>query len=55
MSIANPFRTDTSNRIDPSIQPTILHFEQATGAEHSDRNHFPLSSLDSGTDVPKSS
>ena len=54
MGIANPFTTDTENRKDPTIQPTIVHFNQATVPGHSDWNHFLLSSLYSGTDVLRS-
>ena len=52
MDIADPFSTDTENRTDPTIQPTVVHLNQATGLGNSDRNHPPLISLDSGTDVP---
>ena len=54
MSIENPFRTNTENWMDPIIQPTLLQFNQATGLGHSDRNQFPLGSLDSGTYVSRS-
>ena len=54
MGISNPFRADTLNRTDPTIQPTTAHCNQAAGLGHSDKNHFPLVILDSGTDVPKS-
>ena len=52
ISITNKIRTDTANRMDPTIQTTIFHFNQATGPGHSDRNHFPLGSLYSSTDFP---
>ena len=54
MSIENPFRTNTENWMDPIIQPTLLQFNQATGLGHSDWYYFPLGSLNSGTDVPRS-
>ena len=54
MGIANPFRTDAENRTEPAIKPTIVHSYQATVPVHSNQNHPPLESLDSGTDVPRS-
>ena len=54
MGIANPFRDNTVNQTDPNIQPTIVYFKQATVPVHSDPNHFPLGSLDSGSEVPRS-
>ena len=50
--VANPFRNHKANRKKPTIQPTIVHFNQATVPGHSDWDYFPLGSLDSGTDVP---
>ena len=38
IGIANPFRTETENWTDPTIQPTIFHFNQVTGPVYSDRN-----------------
>ena len=52
MGITDPFRTDTTNRRNPIIQPTIVQFYQDTILVHSDQNHFPIGSLDSGTDAP---
>ena len=52
--ISNSFNNDTANQMDHSIKPTIDHFKPATLLWHSDMNHFPLGSLYSGTDVPKS-
>ena len=52
MGITDPFRTDTTNRRNPIIQPTIVQFYQDNILVHSDQNHFPIGSLDSGTDVP---
>ena len=54
MGITNLFRTDTENRTDPNIQPTIVYLNQATLMVHSYWNHFSLGSLDSVTDVPRS-
>ena len=54
MGIANPFRTEIANQTDPTIQPTVTHFNQLIGMLHSYWNHFCLGSLDSGTDVPRS-
>ena len=42
VDIVNPFRTDIANRMETTIQPTIMHFNQATGMVNSDRNHFPI-------------
>ena len=54
MVIADPFRSDTEDCTDPTIQQTIVHFNQETGLGHSYRNHSPFVSFDSGTDVPRS-
>ena len=48
MGIVNPFMNDTDNWMDSIIQPDIVHFKQATGLVQIDRNHFPISSLNSG-------
>ena len=40
--------------MDPTIQPTIVHLNQATGPGHSDQNHFPIRILNSGIDIPRS-
>ena len=53
MGIANPFRTDTDNQTDPTIQPTIINSIQATVTGHGYRNHPPLGILGSGTDFPR--
>ena len=52
VSIANTLRTDTDNRTDPTIQPTIVHIDQATKRVQSDQNHFPIGILNSGIGVP---
>ena len=54
MDVENPFRTEKVNHVEPTIQPTIVYFNQVIVPRHSDWEHFPLSSLDSGTDVPSS-
>ena len=54
VSITNTLRAYTENWTDPTIQPTIIHFKQVTGPGHSDPNHFPIKSLNIGTDVPRS-
>ena len=51
VGIANPFRNNTSNCMDPTIQLTIIHSNQATVPEHSGWDYSPLGSLDSVTDV----
>ena len=38
VGMANILRTDTENRTDPTIQPTIFHLKQETGPGHSDSN-----------------
>ena len=53
VSIASTLRADTVNQTDLTIQPTIIHFKQATGPGHSDRNHFPIGILNSGIYVPR--
>ena len=52
VSIANTLRTETENWTEPIIQPTIFHLKQENGPGHSDRNHLPIWSLNSGIDVP---
>ena len=54
MGIVNPFRNDTENLTDPTIEPTIYRFNQATRLGHSDQNNYPLGSLDSDTDLSRS-
>ena len=54
VSIADTLRTGTANCTDPTIQPTIFHPKQATRLGRSDRNHFPIGSLNSVIDVPRS-
>ena len=54
ISIANPFRTETANQRDPTIQPTIVPFKQANVPGNSDHKYFPIGSLNSGMDVPRS-
>ena len=53
VSITNTFKTETTNQTNLDIQPTILHFKNLTELEHSELNHFPIRSLDSGIDVPR--
>ena len=45
LGIVNSFRTHTENRTDPTIQPTIVHSNQATRIGHSDQENFPIGSL----------
>ena len=52
--ITKTLRADTANCMDPTIQPTIIHFKQETGPGHSDRNHFPIGGLNSDIWVPRS-
>ena len=52
MGIGKPFRDDTENWTDPTIQATIVHFKKAIRMRHSDWNHFILGILNSGIDVP---
>ena len=53
VSIANKLRAETENWMNPTIKRTIIHFKQATIPVHSDQNHFPICSLNSGFDVPR--
>ena len=55
VGIVNPFRTQTANRTDPTIRTTVVHSNQATRPGHSYKDYVLLGSLDSGTDVPRSS
>ena len=52
VSIANPLRYDTVIQTDPNIQPTIVHFKQATIPGGSDWNHLPIGSFNIGIYVP---
>ena len=52
MGITEPFSTDAKNMRNPIIQPAIVQLYQETTTVHSDQNHSPLGSLDSGTDIP---
>ena len=54
VSIDNTLSTGTAYQTDPTIQLTIVHLNQATWPGHSDRNHFPIQSLNSGIDFPRS-
>ena len=54
MGILNPYRNNTENRTDPTIQPTSIHFNQSTLPGHSDCDHLPLGNFYSGTDVLRS-
>ena len=51
VGIVNLFRNHTANQTEPTIQPTIVHYNQATVTGHSDWEYLPLRILDSGTDV----
>ena len=53
VSITNTLSTDTENRMDPNIQPTIVHLKQATELGHIGQNHLPIRSLNIGIDVPR--
>ena len=52
--IENKLSTYTDNWMDPTIQATMFHLNQATGPGHSDQNHLPISSLNSGIGVTRS-
>ena len=52
--LGKSLRIDTSNRTNPTSQPTIVYLKQATGPIHNDQNHFPIGILNSGIDVPRS-
>ena len=54
VSIAEKLRTDTANRNDPTIKKTTVHLNKATGPGRSDRNHFPIGSLNSGITITRS-
>ena len=45
IGIANPFKTHTENRKDPTIQQTIFHSNQAIRLGHSDQENFPIVSF----------
>ena len=49
--ITHPFRSHRVLQNNPTIKPTIFHYNQATGCGNSDQYCFPLGSLKSGTDV----
>ena len=51
--IDNTLSTGTAYQTDPTIQLTIFHLNQATWPGHSDQNHFPIQSLNSGIDFPR--
>ena len=51
VGIAHPFRTHAANQNEPTIQPNLVHSNQATGSGHIYWDYSPLRSLDSGTDV----
>ena len=53
-SLRKSLRTDTANWTYPTIQPTIAHLNQETRPLHNDQNHFPIGSLNSCIDVPRS-
>ena len=54
IGIMNPFRTHTVNQTDPAIQKITVWSNLETEPGHSDWEYFPLESLESGTDVPRS-
>ena len=54
VGIANPFKTQKVNLINPNIQPIIVYFNHVIVTGNSDRYYLPLSSFDSGTNVPRS-
>ena len=51
--ITNILKIDTANLKDTTIQLTIVNLKQSTIPRHSDRNHFPIYSLNSFIDVEK--
>ena len=51
VGIVHTFMTHTENRDGLTIQPTIVHSDQATGPVLSYWDYFPIRILDSGTDV----
>ena len=53
VGIVIPFRAHATNFTDPTIKPTIVHYNQVTVPVHSNRDYFPLKSLDIGTYVCK--
>ena len=53
VSIANKLRSDTASQTNTTIQQTLFHIKKVTGLGHSDWNHFPIGSLNSGIDVPR--
>ena len=52
VSIANKLMNDTANWMNPTIQPIIAHLKKSAVPGHSDRNHFPIGSLNIGIGVP---
>ena len=52
-SIMNPLVENIANQTDPTIQPTMVHFEQPTGPRHSYQKQFSIGSFNSGIDVPR--
>ena len=51
VGITNPLRNHKENQKDPTIQPTIMHYNKTTKPGHSGQDCSPLGSSDSGTDV----
>ena len=51
VGIAHPFSSQIACWNNPTIQPTIVHSNQANGWGHSDWYYFPIMSLKNGTDV----
>ena len=49
--ITNTLKIDTANLKDTTIQLTIVNLKQSTIPRHSDRNHFPIYSLNSFIEV----
>ena len=48
VSTVNILRTETANRTDPTIQPSIAHIKQANKLGHSDWNYPPFRIRKSG-------
>ena len=54
VNIANLLVSETVNNMDPNIQPTVVQLKKETVPVHSDLNHFPIRSFNSGIDVTRS-
>ena len=53
-SIANTLRIDKENRMDHTIEPTIVYLKQTTRSVHSEQKYFPVRILNSGIDISRS-